>query len=359
MMPRLRRGIFNYQDPEQSSQILNPMIFDDEYDQEQQQQDDLFGDESESDQANAQAKSGVTNRFNEIFNAARDVPEGPANTNYRKFLENEMPVREPPGKINRLAAILGGASEGFQRGASAGIRTAQDTLEAPYERKLRDYTVKGRALQGAAALEDKSLGRAASFARSATNAEIAQDKIKQQAADRQARINNWAATNKVRVDAMKKMGITHTLNDVTGELTFSSPDGTKVNVGKVGSTLDDRQKGELKKFYAEQATRHANTLSEQENQAGLTQIGANKTQAAIAAREAAGRADVTARGEATPQTRDREVQLKMKQFLAKNGDAAKSYFIIDADGIPTALKPGDPDDEDYRAIYNFLYGKKK
>lgn len=111
-----------------------------------------------------------SNRFSEIFRAAQAEPEGPANSKYRQFLDNELPTRDKPTKMNKLAAVLGGVSEGYFKGAGAGMRVFDETIEEPYRRKVNDFALKEKALQRAAALEDKETGRKASFARSAVQA---------------------------------------------------------------------------------------------------------------------------------------------------------------------------------------------
>lgn len=262
MPPQIRRrGIFD----DEENQTFSPLMFDDDF-QNIDQSDQLDDQPSEDDLANEQARPTFGNNFLNAYKAMQSAPEGPANSRYRKFLEEEMPKHEPPGKVNRLAAILGGASEGYFRGAGAGIRTARETLDAPYERQLRDYSIKGRALQGAAELEDKSIGRRASFAGQMATQANADARLEEQQRLHNVMFAKWgqeAATAAIRA---ANTGVHWETSQVDGRVHGfkTGKDGTVTEfVGpKVGQTMDEKEKANFNNFIKEQRVRHSDRLSE-------------------------------------------------------------------------------------------------
>jgi len=362
-MPQyMRRNIL---DDEEDDPTLNPLIFNNGYNTDDNQDDDSDTVEpdadSDDDIANDESNSIGSirpSRFQQIFDSARNIPPGPATSRYQQFLDQGLPEQGKPSKVNRLAAILGGASEGYFRGAGAGVRTARSILDEPRERQLREYERKAKVLEGAAALEDKNLGRAASFARSAANLEANQNTVNQKDRFLQAEVQRWKDNNAVAMENAKNRGITHAI-DERGHMMFYRPNGDKFDGGKAGQSISEKTKTAFDLFARQEGIRHSNRISEQENEAGLVQTGQNKTQAAIAAREAAARAGTDERTANNPLTIDRNQRLRMRELIGKYGDKVKDYFHIDENGIPTALKAGDPKDKGYIQLYEYIFGDKK
>lgn len=183
---KLRKSIFD--DTEEDDPTIDdttPIPFDASEDDTTDDSDVTSQNEEEDDTSDLDQTDEASNiqvrpsKFSQIFNEARSMPEGPANKKYREFLSNEMPTREAPGKLNRLAAVLGGASEGYFKGAGKGAQVATNILEEPYQRKVADFSTKAKALGAGAAIEDKELGRMSSFARTAANASIAEGRLHQ------------------------------------------------------------------------------------------------------------------------------------------------------------------------------------
>lgn len=114
-------------------------------------------------------RASLSSRFGEAYKMASEMPTGPNNKAYSNFLEHGAPNRADykPGKLNRLAAILGGASEGYRKGPGAGANFADSMLDKPYNEALASNEMQGRRLAAGATLEDKEMGRKASFARTA------------------------------------------------------------------------------------------------------------------------------------------------------------------------------------------------
>lgn len=97
--------------------------------------------------------STLTDAYREMINA----PSGPANQRYKDFLDEGSPSRDDykPTKMNRLAAILAGASDGIQRGGGEGYNTARKVLDQPYDNAMGDYKLRASKLEAGANLEDK------------------------------------------------------------------------------------------------------------------------------------------------------------------------------------------------------------
>ena len=82
----------------------------------------------------------------------------PMSDQYRQML-GQAPTREEhqPGKLTRLAAVLGGASEGWRSGAGAGINTARGINENDYQRATDDYYEQLQGAHSGAELERRDV----------------------------------------------------------------------------------------------------------------------------------------------------------------------------------------------------------
>lgn len=98
--------------------------------------------------------------MSDLYGKLMGMEAGPAQQKYRQFLDEQTPNRDDykPTKMNRLAAMLTGVSEGIARGGATGYGAARRVLEEPYSRAVADYNTKGDKLSKAAELEEKNIG---------------------------------------------------------------------------------------------------------------------------------------------------------------------------------------------------------
>lgn len=301
-------------------------------------------------------------RFAQLFGDMQDTPQGPSEKAYSDFLAKGIPNERDykPGKINRLAAILGGASEGGLRGAGAGIKTASEILDKPYQEGLQRHQLQGQQLEKAAEIESKNLGRKASVARTIAQEEAAAARDKTLA-------RHYDAQDQAALIRAKGAGFQR----VTGAdghtyLVKPNADGTvqTLDAGKHGESLPEKTRRELEKFKVEEGIRQGNRVTNIETQAGNTGIQHNKDKAADAAIAAQNQAAIDARTNANPQRQNEAALLAMRRSYAAHPQETTKFFEFqkDAQGqdtqIPIALKPGDPDDPIYRALYKDVYGRR-
>lgn len=302
-------------------------------------------------------------KFSQLYSNAVNQPKGPANTKFGDFLDKGAPSRAdfPTSKTNRLAAVLGGASEGFQRGASSGVKTAKDILDTPYERGMEKWNADEKSLEQGAALEDKGMGRAASFAKSAVQSENA-ERTAQNAADLVAvRAKHWNAQDQNTAAAAATKGFQHVVG-ADGHSYFQKPnaDGTvqTLDGGKIGQSIPEKTAEALKLYSGKEAVRGTTQKDINADAETGREIGDNKRAGLKLETDKEHEADIAGRTAATPTMQNADAQLKMKKFLAANGKDAEQYFHMDANGNPTAIKAGDPSDADYQSIYKYVYGAK-
>jgi len=123
---------------------------------------------SASDPADVEISSGTEEdpTFEEIYRNIANVESGPKAKAYSDYVTN-VPTREmnKPGRLDRLAAILGGASEGYFGGAGRGINLAHNILDNRYNQAIEDYKVREPGMRAAAAQEESDLGKRVTLAR--------------------------------------------------------------------------------------------------------------------------------------------------------------------------------------------------
>lgn len=109
---------------------------------------------STGNQTNSIASS-VPGTYKDIIGT--DQP--PMQKAYKDFLSAGAPNKEDfkPSKTNRLAAILGGVSDGITHGAGAGIKTARGVLDEPYDDAMGKYALQAKKLEAGAGLEEKDI----------------------------------------------------------------------------------------------------------------------------------------------------------------------------------------------------------
>lgn len=308
------------------------------------------------------------NSFTSAYKKATELPEGPATSRFSQFLQKPVPKKEDfkIGKIDRLAAILGGASEGYQKGAGAGLKTAGSVLDKPYEEGMQSYGMQGKNLEKGAEIESKNLGRAASFAKTSMTAANAQRTAELHAQDATDRAAHWDAQDKIAAKKAETAGFTKTLgadghlyfNKVNADGTVETKDG-----GKVGESIPEKTKRELEVYKGKEAVRGATqkdiNKSSSDNVAARESGNLDKQNSLITARTAAGEE----RDAAKPQAKALETQSRIRQIIAKNGDKVKDFFTPDGKGMAgppqegwfeshaTFLKKKQQYDDAYKAVY--------
>lgn len=341
-------------------------LFDDPDDEEQDDEESGAGGDDESDDEEEPpslsspsptetTRPSLSNRFTSAFESANQIKPGPASERFSKFLETEQPpTNVKPGAMSRLAAILGGASEGYFGGGARGVQAAQNILDQPTRKAMAAYELKGKNLEKSAELEEKHLGRAASFARSAMtdiHNQITEQTAQQVAADRAA---HWTAQDKAASDKARLSGFTHIVGS-DGHLWFVRPTENgieQIDGGKRGESIPEKSKRLL--IEAQQKESAIGTREKDVEAARQKNRQTNlETQAANAktleTQRQQGRAG-------TPQNQNIQALLRMQKILAINGEKAMKYFTIDPNtGRPLSLKPGDPSDETYKQIYQYIY----
>lgn len=90
-----------------------------------------------------------------------------------------------PGVMGRIFAGIAGGSEGYLRGAGAGIKVARTMMDEPYHRAVEEYSLKGQGLKAAADIEQDRdakrvgyLNQLRQFDKDAYDAEIKGEQVK-------------------------------------------------------------------------------------------------------------------------------------------------------------------------------------
>ena len=104
--------------------------------------------------------------FDEIYRSMANVESGPKAKAYADYVA-KVPTREmnQPGKMDKLAAILGGASEGYFGGAGRGIGLARNILDNKYNEAIQSYKLQEPGMRAAASQEESDFGRKVSLAK--------------------------------------------------------------------------------------------------------------------------------------------------------------------------------------------------
>lgn len=347
---------------------------------------DTSPDNEEQDNQGQDTGTGATvspdaaKMFTSLYSAAKAQPPGPAEAKYSEFLNKGAPKESDykPSKLGRLSAILGGASEGGLRGASAGIKTAKEILDDPYNKAMGRYGIESKNLEKAAEVEGKSSGRAAAFARSAVMAANAQGKTAEQAAYHQKLFEHWTNSDKNAAAAAANRGVHWSTSNVDGKIHGfkTSADGTVHEfVGpKIGQTMDEKQKSDFDKFTKEEGVRQKNRLNLQ----GITEAGADRrslnTINAATQREHDTQGAITKRAKENPQAVYGNRLNKLQAAVSdpenitqaeKAGVDLNDFVEKDASGKITGLKSPTgysrnhaADKKIYDTLWEHIYGGK-
>ena len=116
----------------------------------------MLNDPNEPEMINRPPDVDKSGQYREELSKIRG--DSPMSDQYNQMLQ-QAPTREEhqPGKLNRLAAILGGASAGWREGAGAGVATAQGINDTNYNRAMDDYYEKLQGAQSGAELERRGI----------------------------------------------------------------------------------------------------------------------------------------------------------------------------------------------------------
>lgn len=171
-----------------------------------------------------------------------------------------------PGKMNRLAAILSGVSEGWQRGAGAGVGIASDILQQPYERALRRHEIEGRGLKAAADISTNMMENQARVLKTMEDARLNQQKYLLDVQEAQERFKNGQSTREVnaaRIDqikqSMKQSGYREQKNETDGHTYMINPwTGDSIDLGKHSLTPDEKSTIKKEEFKYEEGIRFDN-----------------------------------------------------------------------------------------------------
>lgn len=352
--------------------------------------DDPNVDEPDStpDDTESPVPSRQSSRFADIFNQAQALPEGKANARYREFLDQGMPPEQKPGKLNRLAAILGGVSEGYFHGASKGFDTQDKILNAPHDREIKDFANKATVLNAAAGQEDKVDQNRNRFARTAIASLKDEDTATNNAARIKAQTEHWNAADQNAAATAKTKGFMHVVG-TDGNLYFEKPnaDGTitKLNGGKVGEAIPEKTKRLIETFKVEEGirqnnrlnlegTRHTNRLGEEDNTAVNTRINQNINRGTQMVADAANKDAIAKREDAKPAAQHAARLNRLQEAITNpaNLEQAKKLGIDlnnflevkkDAQGNRTVVGIKNPTSGDhqknkqvYDVLWNHMFG---
>ena len=244
--------------------------------------------------ANSDTFASTLSRF-------KQQQRGPANQKFSDFLNQPVPTRDqlPGTRLNRLAAILGGASEGFQHGAGAGAKTAAEILNQPMADAMDKYNLQAKVLQTNAQLEDKDQSRQEALAKQQLQERHQRATEAQAAADLKARQDHWDSQSKAANEAAAAKGWDHSVNATDGHLYYHKvmPDGTikTLDGGKVGETIPEKTQRQLTEFTnknavtvkgeqqvegTRQADREKNIKTENDNRAAAALLAEGTKEAA-------------------------------------------------------------------------------
>lgn len=311
-------------------------------------------------------------RFQQIFGQASAQPPGPRSAAFSNFLDQPPPEQKDfqPGKMNRLSAILGGASEGYFKGAGAGIKTAKEVLGDPYKQAMNKYALTGKNLEQGAEIESKNLGRAASFARTAGNMDTADKKAENEKLKIEAQNRHWTAQDLKTANTASQKGWTHYTNP-DGHLIFTRPgtDGKleSIDGGKSGESIPEKSKRILEEAQKKEDIKIKGSKDVNQDKAALDQIRDNK-RGAIQQQLAGDRGDQQRKTNEekpkTPRQQHEEIQLRLKKIVAANGDKVKDFINADGTGLSGPPTKGmmESDKEfkkrlaQYHQVYTAVYG---
>lgn len=245
--------------------------------------------------------STLTDAYREMMQAQ----SGPSNQRYKDFLGEGMPQREDfkPSKMNRLTAVLAGASDGIQRGGGEGYKTAQGILDEPYNEAIGDYKNKASRLEAGANLEDKETNNKVKTYRdyvtdqqNKRRDDIALQTLAETSRVNNGRLKNWESEASSRETPQQRMDRA---------------------LGVAGKTAELRKRNALDIFNTEQPIRTRDAIKV----AGV-------------------RGDITARN----QDRKFESIKDLKQYVADNVTPDKYDHIVGKDGFVYGVNKTDPTD---------------
>lgn len=197
-------------------------------------QDDPYGNLNQPQQSQEDP-----NGFMSVYRELMQRRNGPAMTAYRKFLDTGYPDERdsPPGKLTRLAAILSGTAAGFANPGS-GTGVAQNILDQPYQRKVRQYAAEGNRLANAASFEETQSKDNIAAVKAIGDLQDKETDNKRQ----QALADSTIATNAARAKAAGNKVI----HADDGHVYVFDNDNKKTDLGKLSETPDEKSARTIK-----------------------------------------------------------------------------------------------------------------
>lgn len=209
-----------------------------------------------------------------IYSQLSGLDDTPELTAYKEHL-GQMPTlaNTKVGGMTKLAAALTGVSEGYYKGAGAGIGAAQGVAQTPYRRSLQEWGQKAENLGTLATLGRQSMMDRVNLYKASEQARLdaqkfdlqvkqAEDLMKTRAVTRE---KTQAEINKIREDA-KLAGYREVKDQSTGLARLVHPiSGHSIDLGRFDESAADKRKADVAKsvsiFTQEEATRQQNRLA--------------------------------------------------------------------------------------------------
>lgn len=198
----------------------------------------------------------------------------PELTAYIEHIKNTPKEQEyAPTKMGRLAAALGGLSEGWFGGAAKGFETAQRMIRSPYERALRRHEIEGRGLEQSAKISENIMERQASVLKNIEAAKLAGQKHQLDVDNTKSLIANRELTGKkIKIETerlinnMKLDGYEKLTVKETGHTVMKHPlTGHSIDLGKTDESIAEADLRGRKTFSFEEGIRQKNRVDLQED----------------------------------------------------------------------------------------------
>lgn len=266
------------------------------------------------------------------------IGDQPAETKYKNFIDQGSPDKAnfKPTKMNRLAAILGGVSSGIKGGAQAGINTANNVLDQPFNDALDKYKLDASRLATGAGMEEKDNTNKSQFYRNfnqdqyntrkadtadtiAENKRVAEE-TRAEIAQQRADTMEYLAKNPKHVIQAPKGGNLTAIDPITNVATVITDkqgnpiksgtltDTDKINLQNAGRLQDVKESGAQARETDKQKAGEASTLEDKK-------IG--------------GRGDLADKNNKAKAERE-QAALKLKADLFDKAQAAKKAMQVDS-----------------------------
>lgn len=293
---------------------------------------------------------------------------GPSMERYRKFLESGAPRREDykPGVANRIAAILSGISSSFSGNPQNAASITSSMLEAPYRRRLEDYSQEGGRLKELAEVESLDQKNKLQVVNSLVEAKNKEEDNKRAERALEQQLKKGDLDMKRTQQLIESHGMQFVINRETGEGSYIKPDGTIKKIGKFDLSNEQRIKqDQSKEVFSEnlrrgtafslEAQRHKNRLAEEDNRQEGRETLLDDKQAHQLTRDAA-RGGITgsSRTDSINQTLLRN-RTTVQSIVDGNPDKYDDVWKINPQTGYHELNKDKKDTPEYKELYKALY----